>query len=87
VAGDDADGVAEGAGGGEGDLAFEGPAVGGALAMLLEGGQLDLGELVGVVDPDTPGQAAAARRFQSASSREAAKSSPARRREVAAAGR
>src|SRR4029453_6042050 len=50
VAGDDADGVAEGAGRGEGDLAFEGPAVGGALAVLLEGGQLDVGELVGVVD-------------------------------------
>src|SRR5215216_761581 len=51
VAGDDPDGVAEGAGGGQGDLALERPAVGGALADLLEGGQLDLGELVGVVDP------------------------------------
>ena len=30
---------------------LEGPAVGGALAVLLEGGQLDLGEVVGVVDP------------------------------------
>src|SRR4029450_12628993 len=40
----------EGPGRGEGDLAFEGPAVGGALGVLLEDGQLDVGELVGVVD-------------------------------------
>jgi hypothetical protein len=36
---------------------------------------------------ETPGQAAAARRFQEASSLEAANSSPASRREVDAAGR
>src|SRR4029453_19619262 len=41
----------EGDRGGQGALGREGPAGGGALAVLLEGGQLDLGEVVGVVDP------------------------------------
>src|SRR4029453_5816579 len=37
--------------GGQGHLPLEGPAVVGALAVLLEGGQLEGGQRVGVVDP------------------------------------
>ena len=49
--GDDADGVAEGAGGEEGDFAFEEPGgVVGVAAVLFEGGDFGGAELVAVVD-------------------------------------